>query len=223
MLIRKIEPVTTIDFPGVIAALVYTVGCNMRCPYCYNHSLFEENADDYETTSKALDEIKNNKLINGVAITGGEPTIHSDLPKFIKNIKDLGLKVKLDTNGTNPVMLNMCLPYVDYVAMDVKTDPKHYHMLRYFYPENIQLSIMYLKNSGIPYEFRITCVEPFVNHRNIHMIGRMVDGADKVYLQKARLENVFEPDIKMTASDTEKLKYYQYVLLRYAKSVELRL
>ena len=223
MLIRKIEPVTTIDFPGVISALVYTVGCNMRCPYCYNYSLFEDEPDDYDLTDNALKEIKNNKLINGVVITGGEPTIHNNLPQFIKSIKQLGLKVKLDTNGTNPTMLNMCLPYVDYVAMDVKTDLHHYHMLRWFYPENIQLSIMYLKNSGIPHEFRITCVEPFVNHRNIEMIGRMLDGAEKVCLQKARLENIFEPDIKMKASDTEKLKYYQNILLRYVKNVELRL
>lgn len=222
MLIRKIEPVTTIDFPGVISALVYTVGCDMSCAYCYNYSLFKPEPTDM-TAEEALEEIKNNKLINGVAITGGEPTIHFDLPYFIKCIKDLGLKVKLDTNGTNPKMLNICLPYVDYVAMDVKTDLKHYHLLGYRYPENIQLSIMYLRESGIPHEFRITCVEPFVNHRNIETIGRMVEGARKVYLQKVRLENIFKPEMKMKASDIERFKYYRTVLLKHVKDVEFRL
>lgn len=221
MKIRKIESITTINFPDVISALVYTVGCNMRCQWCYNYPLFIEQPDDM-TMTDALNKINDNPLINGVVITGGEPTIHPELPEFIKAIKELGLKVKIDTNGSNPIILNMCFPLVDYVAMDVKTNLNMYRLLGNKYSENIMMSINYLKESGVPYEFRITCVEPFVNHLNIHDIGRMIKGAKKVYLQKARLEDVFDSSFSMRASDEEKLKYYEYILLRYAKSVELR-
>ena len=125
MLILGLQKTTLLDFPGKVASTIFTGGCNFRCPFCHNSELVFPPKD---ALSYSLDEIfehltSKKKILDGVCITGGEPTLHKDLPDFIKQIKDLGLLVKLDSNGTNPDMLKYLIDnrLVDYIAMVIKT------------------------------------------------------------------------------------------------------
>ncbi len=192
MKIASIKKTSLLDYPAKVSAIIGTQGCNMRCPWCHNfylipyeftrHSqkLREEDFFDF------LERRKN--FLDGVVISGGEPTIQSDLPEFCANVKSMGFSVKIDTNGTNPGALSHLLEsaLVDYVAMDIKTDLNQYTQL---FKENIDVakileSIEIIVSSGRPYEFRTTCVSPFVTMDNIDQIGRLVRGAKSLFLQK---------------------------------------
>ncbi len=160
-----------IDYPSKMAAVVFTAGCNFRCWYCHNPhlvlpSLIQKNSSiPVEKVLSRLNERKN--WLEGVVITGGEPTLHNDLPTFIEKIKDMGYLVKLDTNGSNPEMLGHLLikKWVDFVAMDVKNllQPELYNkIIQVKHPvaiiEKLNTSIKLIKKSGIDYEFRTTKV-----------------------------------------------------------------
>jgi pyruvate formate lyase activating enzyme len=192
MKIGTIKENSLIDYPGKISAVIGTQGCNMRCFWCHNSYLIP-----YDDTidSQAIDEvevlnflIERKGFLDGIVITGGEPTIHPDLPGFCEKIKKLGFPVKLDTNGTNHEMLNTLIndDLVDYIAMDVKTDLDQYRKL---FRESIDLgniieSIKLILDCEKPYEFRTTCVSPFVNRGSIAEIGTLISGARQYYLQK---------------------------------------
>ena len=123
MLIAGIQKVTLLDYPGHIACEIFTRGCNFKCPFCQNSSLIPLNGDENYSEEELFHYLKRRKnVLDGVVITGGEPLIHKDIPLFIEKIKQLGLLVKLDTNGSNPEMLEFLLTHqlVDYVAMDIK-------------------------------------------------------------------------------------------------------
>jgi pyruvate formate lyase activating enzyme len=168
MIIGGFQKNSMIDFPGKISSVVFTGGCNFKCPYCHNPSLVD---GSFETIpeSSVFEYLKKRKgLIEGVVVTGGEPTLHKDLPFFCSRIKDLGFSVKLDTNGSKPDIIKKIVSTrsVDYIAMDVKAP------LHNYYPdickdkdvaEKIQSSIDVVIDSGIDYEFRVTCAKPFVH------------------------------------------------------------
>lgn len=128
MLIKGLQKLTLLDFPGRIACTVFLGGCNMRCPFCHNGSLVLGGGEEIsEDELLAFLESRRGRL-SGVCVSGGEPTLHPDLPDLVKKIKDLGFEVKLDTNGTNPKMLSRLISdgLVDYVAMDIKNSPEKY-------------------------------------------------------------------------------------------------
>lgn len=159
--VAGVSSLSCIDYPGKVAALVFTQGCNAFCMYCHNKELVKITEGKF-TWDEAFSQIESNAkrvLLDGVVITGGEPTMHDDLPYFARKVKNLGLAVKLDTNGLNPGMLRKLLREkdVDYVAMDLKTVPRNYAVLtQESGEENIMASLAVLKDSGVQYEVRTT-------------------------------------------------------------------
>jgi pyruvate formate lyase activating enzyme len=182
-----------VDYPGKIAAVVFTQGCNFRCGYCHNPQLvlpklFQENPQLLPLNILSYLE-KRKKWLDGVVITGGEPTIHKDLPLFLKEIKTLGFAVKLDTNGTNPLLLEQIIKnkLVDYIAMDIKILPeKELYGKIIGIPNvdeiqvNILTSILLLKNTAIDVEFRTTSIPGTHDDAILQLIHQFV-GKDKFY------------------------------------------
>lgn len=194
MIIGGFQKSSLIDFPGCISAVIFTQGCNFRCPYCHNPELISpENPSPLTPLPQEARGIigflktRVGKL-DGVVITGGEPTLHGDLPEFIREIRGLGFKVKLDTNGSNPGMLKSLLDenLLDYVAMDIKAPIDKYEEVVCFGvdAETILNSIDLLKTSSIDFEFRTTIVKSQLAPEDFEKIGEMIKGAKKYYLQK---------------------------------------
>jgi pyruvate formate lyase activating enzyme len=189
ILIGGIQKSSLIDYPEKISAIVFTQGCNFRCPYCHNPELLLIKCETVFTVSHFVDFLKTRiGKLDGVVITGGEPTLHKDLPEFIKQIKELGFCVKLDTNGTNPEMLQSLLGkrLIDYVAMDIKAPIEKYSevVCTKVNTDNILKSIEILMNSNINYEFRTTVVKSQLAVSDFEEIGKMISGAKKYYLQR---------------------------------------
>ncbi|MFZ7113420.1 MAG: anaerobic ribonucleoside-triphosphate reductase activating protein [Desulfatiglandales bacterium] len=191
MIIGGIQKNSFIDYPGKISCVLFLKGCNFHCPYCHNpelvnggHSpslLFQE--------SDVLEFLEDRKgLLEGVVISGGEPTLQKDLTLLCEKIRDLGYPLKLDTNGSRPEVLNRLVNrgLVNYVAMDIKTDPFGYapHIVDHIDPNRIIDSIGLVMSSGLPYEFRTTCVRPFVDEKIIEKIGSHIRGARQYMLQE---------------------------------------
>ncbi len=191
MKIVKFIKNSLIDFPGKIATVLFTNGCNWNCWYCQNKTILNDTADLTEEFFEYLASRKG--WLDGVVICGGEPTIHSDLPQFCRKIKDLGFAVKLDTNGTNPEMIAKLIGYgvVDYIAMDIKAPP---HKLPKMVDSNERIeklgeSIRLLINSRVDYEFRTT-VCPELDLDDIFQMASMIRGAKRYYLQQYHKPNL---------------------------------
>ena len=180
---------TLLDYPEHVACTVFLGGCDFRCPFCHNYDLAcgeVPEAMSKEELFAFLD--KRGGLLDGVAITGGEPCVNSDLPDLIKEIRGRGFKVKLDTNGNHPGMLEALLSegLVDYVSMDIKNSPEKYAAtcgVSAVDMRRIYDSISVLAGSGISYEFRTTVVREFHENSDFEKIGRMIEGAPVYYLQ----------------------------------------
>jgi pyruvate formate lyase activating enzyme len=223
MQIVGFEQISTIDFPGVPAMVLYVGKCSLRCPYCYNYILVTDESEKSIPLSEIIDQIRKAKrFIEGVVITGGEPTIYMDLGYNISAIRLEGMKVKLDTNGTRPKMIKSLLPYLDYIAMDVKSDMVRYVKLGLPIENfnDIIESIEIIKKSGVPYEFRITAVEPFLNRENYAKIGNMIKGAKKFVIQRARMANVLDPNFEQSA--IEDLEWYRERFKCFVDNVVIR-
>ncbi|MDP3837114.1 MAG: anaerobic ribonucleoside-triphosphate reductase activating protein [bacterium] len=213
MIIGGLEKLTLLDYPDNLAAIVFTQGCNFRCHFCYNPMLVlprvkseaDESNKDKGFSLKEEDlflflENRKGKL-DGVVITGGEPTLHADLPEFIKKIKDRDLLVKLDSNGTNPDMLKRLIDkkLIDYIAMDIKAPWEKYEAV-VGVPvnlEKLQKSVKMIMTSGLPYEFRSTLLPEFHNEDDIRKMGEIISGANRWYLQK------FKPDTNLVNTSFE--------------------
>lgn len=208
-------PTTLLDYPEKLACTIFTYGCNFRCPFCQNGSLvlgvdfaffnasdasvlsgtrqeassaLQTAYDDY-LDADILERIKKRKnILEGVCITGGEPTLQKDLPDFLNKIKDMGLLVKLDTNGSRPDVIKSLYAngLIDYVAMDVKSSKENYPAVSGISGLSltaIEESIEYLIHSGIAYEFRTTLVKGLHTHADMEAIATWLNGAEKYYLQ----------------------------------------
>ncbi|MCD6585589.1 MAG: anaerobic ribonucleoside-triphosphate reductase activating protein [Desulfobacteraceae bacterium] len=193
MIIGGIQKNSLIDFPAKISCVIFTAGCNFDCPYCHNPELV-----DPPFTTINPEEIfaflnKRKSLLDGVVITGGEPTLQKNLFDFCTQIKSMGFPIKLDTNGSHPDTVQNLIKnhLIDYIAMDVKTIPEKYIPLlaKNTKAETIRESILIIINSGIPHEFRTTCLKPFIDNDIIYEISRIIKGADLYVLQKGNLEN----------------------------------
>ena len=188
MRIGGFQKMTVLDYPGKIAATVFTYGCNLRCPFCHNASLV---VDDSELLS--VDEIlrylaRRRGILDGVCVSGGEPLLQPDIEALLRAIRDLGLQVKLDTNGTLPHRLAdvTAKGLVDYVAMDIKNAPSRYPETVGCAPvdlDAVRESASLLMRGNIPYEFRTTVVRELHGDDEIEEIGRWIAGAERYFLQ----------------------------------------
>jgi len=204
MLIGGYQKITLIDYPGKIAATVFTVGCSFRCPFCHNPELV---LNSQFTTNRTMEKEffkflqKRKGKIEGVCITGGEPTIQTDIVDFIKKIKKLGFLVKLDTNGTRPDVLKklLDLKLLDFIAMDIKNQLRKYDQtvgMEKVDKDRIKLSVDLIRNSRIPYEFRTTVVPGLHKEKDFLEIGKWLNGADRYYLQKYREDRILDLNLK---------------------------
>lgn len=215
MFIAGLQKLTLIDYPGKIAATVFTHGCNFRCHFCHNPELIHgmRNARIPEEEFFSFLE-KRKGLLDGVCVTGGEPTLQPELLGFLKKIRSLGFLVKLDSNGTNPDLLERAIKenLVQYIAMDIKHSMKKYHEAvgTSFHPKNIQKSIDLLKKGFIDYEFRTTAVPGIHAEDDFSDIARELSGAKKYFLQEYRESKVYNPEylkkISKTSLDLEAIK-----------------
>jgi pyruvate formate lyase activating enzyme len=201
MLIKGIQKTTLLDYPGKIASIIFLAGCNFRCPYCQNPSLVNGYEELPTIPEGEVIEFLRSRLkwLDGVCITGGEPTLHRDLPGFISKVKKEGLLVKLDTNGSNPGMLEGLLGegLLDYIAMDIKAPIHRYaEVVKAEVDLNkIQKSVEMIRGSGLDYEFRTTVVPGLLGEEDIAGITNWLKGSKKYYLQQFRnhdtLDNAF--------------------------------
>lgn len=189
MNISGFQKLTLLDFPGHTACTLFTLGCNMRCPFCHNTPLVTREAQERYTEEEIFSFLKKRKgLLDGVAITGGEPLLQKDIVSFIEKIRDLGYEVKLDTNGSYPEKLNEIIAkgLVSYIAMDIKNSGEKYPLtsgsdISY---ETIKESIRLIKDSGIPHEFRTTVIKEHHTEKDIISIAEMLGKNEKYYLQQ---------------------------------------
>lgn len=190
MRIHGLQKMTLLDFPGHVACTVFFGGCDMRCPFCHNAELLDGTAPplmETETFFSFLD--KRTGLLDGVAITGGEPLLQKDLPSFISRIREKGFPVKLDTNGTHPESLERLIRggLVEYVAMDIKNSPDRYAETTGITGIDltpIRESVSILMRGGTDFEFRTTVVSEFHDDESILKIGQWIQGSEKYFLQK---------------------------------------
>ena len=189
MKIHGLQKMTLLDFPGRVACTVFLGGCDLRCPFCHNAELIDGTAEPVMDETELLAFLEKRRgLLDGVAITGGEPTLRKDLPDLIRKIKALGYPVKLDTNGMHPDRLKAMLDegLLDYVAMDIKAGPENYAQtcgLEKIDLAPINESIRLLMRSGVDYEFRTTVVEELHGLSDFEAIAQWIAGAKAYYLQ----------------------------------------
>jgi pyruvate formate lyase activating enzyme len=218
MIIGGYQKLTLIDYPGKIATTVFTVGCSFRCPFCHNPELVI--SGKYKAVSGLEKDFfehlkKRRGKIEGVCITGGEPTIQPDIIDFIKKVKKLGFLVKLDSNGTRPDVLKKVIDskLVDFIAMDIKNQPKKYDAATGTKGDirRIKLSVELILNSKIPYEFRTTVVPGLHTEKDFAEIAKWIKGARAYYLQEYRedhkiLDNNLKKKTKGKKIDLEKIQ-----------------
>jgi len=230
LIFKGIEKITLLDFPGLVSTVVFVGGCNMRCPYCHNPDLINNiNVLPDIKEKEVIEFLKSKKnWIDAVTITGGEPTIHPELKRFIKRVKKLGFKVKLDTNGLNPKLLRELLSerLLDYIAMDIKASPQKYPKACGVKASisKINQSIKLIRNSGVDYEFRTTVVPGIHTKTDLVRIGKWLKGSKKYVLQQFRSEfPTLDPKYmhKPTYS-LEELKNFKQALESYFDEVEIR-
>ena len=224
MKIGGLNKLTTQDFPEHLACIIFTKGCNFNCSYCYNRDLVDNKAETIDEDYVMAYLYKRRKILDGVVISGGEPTIWDDLIPFIKKVKEFKLDIKLDTNGYNPAMLKEIIDnnLVDYIAMDIKAIPDKYMKVinKKIDFNKILESIDLIKKSNIKYEFRTTIMKDVHDKKDIIKILKLI-GDSKLYLQNFQYTDVVkDKNIKSFSRDEllklkEELKEYPNVIVRY--------
>lgn len=242
MQILGFNKTTLLDYPGRVACTIFLGGCNFRCPFCHNKSIVlaasrEDNACQiYEEEDIFSFLEKRRNVLTGVCITGGEPTIHTDLPGFITKIKKLGYRVKLDTNGTNPQMLASLIDdkLIDYCAMDIKNCIGKYDISVSFDSSNVSYDIADIQasaslllsqpctvESGFSYEFRTTLVRELHDEADVLAICEWIKGANAYYLQSyVQSDGVFCKDFH--AHDADTLARFEQLCRAYIPNTRLR-
>lgn len=230
LLIGGLKKTSLLDYPDKISAIVFTQGCNFRCGYCHNPNLLKTNKqEDIYSVDVFFDFLKKRVgKLDGVVITGGEPTLQKDLIPFIEHIKSLGFLVKLDTNGSNPHVLEELLnkELIDYVAMDIKAPFEKYKEITCsnIDVDKIKKSISLLFNSSIDFEFRTTVMKSQLTYDDFAKIGELIKGAPKYFLQKfeAKTEILDETLSKEITYSKEEFDEIISILKKNIKQVELR-
>lgn len=188
MQVGGLQKTSLLDYPKKIAAIVFTHGCNFRCPYCHNPELVEAYHESLDE-KYVLDFLSTRKgKLDGIVVTGGEPCLQKDLPIFMQKVKDMGFCIKLDTNGSHYQMLENIVTkgLVDYVAMDIKAPLRKYEAVACTNVnlQNVEKSIRFIMNSGLDYEFRTTVTQELLTPSDFDEIGELVSGAKKYFIQK---------------------------------------
>ena len=221
-----LDKMSLLDYEDYVSAVIFAPTCNFRCPFCHNgDSVLNSTVEiPFKEILSYLESRKG--LLDAVVVTGGEPTLMPDLENKIREIKKLGFEVKLDTNGTNPEILEKLIneKLIDYVAMDIKNSPAKYALTagcKKVDLDKIKKSINILEKSGICYEFRTTLVKEFHDFNDITEIGKLLQGAKKLYLQKfVDREGVIQKGLHHI--DEEKAYLFKKELEKYIPEVYLR-
>jgi pyruvate formate lyase activating enzyme len=219
-----LQKISLIDYPNKIASVLFTPGCNLRCGFCHNWRIAVDPQPPFLQEGAALEILeKRRRYVDAVVVTGGEPCMHNELPKFLAKLKERGFAVKLDTNGFYPEVLEACLGSVDYVALDVKTCLDKYARLGAKDTAGLMRTVEILKTGKVPYEFRTTLVPELVTSEDVTCIGELVKGAKTHALQQfvpqdtmdKRFESLkpYAPEIISEFAETMR-KYAENVVLR---------
>ena len=227
MKIHGLQKMTLLDYPGRVACTVFLGGCDFRCPFCHNYELADGSAPALMEDGELFAFLeKRSGLLDGVAVTGGEPCLRPDLPELLTGIKALGYAVKLDTNGTHPARLQGLIEdgLVDYVAMDVKNSPEKYARTAGVDALDlapIRESVDLLKAGKVDYEFRTTAVDEFHEAADFEAIGQWIRGADRYFIQ-AFTDRETVPFGNLHAPSKDKLEQYAEIVRAYVPEVALR-
>lgn len=229
MIISGIQKTSLIDYPKKICTVLFTRGCNFSCGFCHNPELVIPKKFAGKIPNKEIiDFLKSRtKKIDAVTITGGEPTLHKDLPNFIKEIKNMGYLIKLDTNGSNPKMLKELFKndLIDYIAMDIKNSPRKYKKTISTKTDlkNIKKSVELIKNSNIKYEFRTTVIPTLHNEKSFKDIAKWLKGSKLLILQNFRPGKHIDPNFtKINPFTKKELKEFKKILIPYIKTIKIR-
>lgn len=236
MKIHGLQKMTLLDFPGRVACTVFLGGCDFRCPYCHNFELVTGEAkplmDDQELFAFLE---KRHGLLDGVAITGGEPCMNPGLPELLRQIREMGFMTKLDTNGYHPEVLKKILEegLVDYIAMDIKNSPEKYAVTvgledaasqpagKCFEMERIKESIALLMNGTVDYEFRTTVVKEFHEASDFEKMGQMIRGAKRYFLQ-CFTDRETVPYGNLHGPEPEEMEQFAEIARRYVSETQVR-
>jgi pyruvate formate lyase activating enzyme len=228
--VSGLERSSLLDYPGKISAIIFTHGCNLRCPYCHNPELVIEgfNKDGSFSEKDILSFLESRKgKLDALVITGGDPLVQSNLLPFIKKVKEMGFLIKLDTNGTFPDRLKDFIKtgLIDYIAMDVKY-PNVEYVNNSMIPEiakKIERSIKIIMDSGLDYEFRTTYVKPLHSLESAEGIGQMIKGAKNYYIQNFRPGKTIDPTLtKENSFTTKELEQIKKIIKKYVEDVQIR-
>lgn len=197
------QPFSLSDYPGHIAAIAFAQGCNFRCPFCHNGDLlsFDPSEKSLYPEKEILNTLRKRQgKLEGLVISGGEPTLQLDLPRFVKMVKGIGYKIKLDTNGSQPVMLSRLIAdgLIDYVAMDIKAPLDKYNRLSgaTVSTSAIEESIALIAWSKLPHHFRTTAVTPLLTPADMHTIQALVPSGSELVIQTFNPENALDPALR---------------------------
>lgn len=223
--IYGLQKLSLVDYPGKTAAVLFTGGCNFKCPYCHNSGLLSLSDPplDYDGVFAYLRKRKG--VLDAVVVSGGEPLIHNDTIYLLEELKKLGYSVKLDTNGSYPLRLAEAVAagFVDYVAMDIKNSLEKYHLTADAHVDTdaVKKSVMYLMSGAVGFEFRTTVVAQLHTEEDFESIGALVAGDEKYYLQRFKDSEGVKYENLSAPSDTEMQKYLK-ALLKFVPNAELR-
>ena len=219
-----LQKISLIDYPDKVASVLFTPGCNLRCGFCHNWRIVVDPKPPFLQEAQALEILeKRKRYVDAVVVTGGEPCMHKELPKFLAKLKARGFMVKLDTNGFFPEVLEECLGSVDYVALDVKTCLEKYKLLGAKNTDGLMRSVEMLKTGKVPCEFRTTAVPELVTADDVQCIGELVRGARthafQQFVPQDTLDKRFE-GLKPYASET--IEGFAGTMRKYAENTLLR-
>ena len=242
MLIGGLQKFSLLDYEGFISAIIFTQGCNFKCKFCYNPMLvwpngFQNKASQFKQkdhypkiTENDLFEFLKSRAgkLDAIVVTGGEPTIHSDLPNFIAKIKKLGYLVKLDTNGTNPEMIKNLIgkKLISYIAMDIKGTEKKYEKITgvAINFDKIKKSVKIIIGSKLPHEFRTTIIPGLTVKEDMQEMGKIIKGADKWFLQKLKTNiDLIDNNLKkIQPTSAKELEEIRKIGSEYVKQCKIR-
>ena len=226
MALVGLDKLSLLDYEDKISCVLFYKACNFRCPFCHNGLTVLEAEDEF-LFEAVLEYLKSRVgLLDAVVFTGGEPTLEPNLKEHIKQVKELGFLIKLDTNGTNPLILKDLIDsnLLDYVAMDIKNSEEKYPMttgVKHVDMDKVKESINILMTSGTPHEFRTTLVDEFHKVEDMDAMGSLIKGAKHLYLQKfVERDGCIQKGLHEVNED--KANQFKEILLKYIDEVELR-
>lgn len=227
MQVAGLQKLTLLDYSGLVACIVFTKGCNLRCPFCHNASLALNKTDDFLDESEVFDYLKERSgLLDGVVISGGEPLLQPDISDFLERVKKLHYKIKIDTNGTKPDILEDLISrgLADRVAVDIKNSPEGYGLACGVKAdlEAIQKTIDLLMSGDVEYEFRTTVVKGIHTEESISSLAKWIKGAKEYYLQQFKDSGDLIKPCGLSAFSEEQLNKFADIVRPYVPAVQIR-